>query len=353
MNPLVFADEWNTDAALLERSWPKPGMHCILSEQDEGIIINGEWLGQWAHPWQVSCSYEFAEDGTGTWVAQLRPGFVNGRDAHMAMPEGWPEKGLPARDVPLTDEIEPYLPLAGWRNPLTPAGISATLGGDIVYSAGEGYPPFFATIGVKPAAKGGTLGKTGAAEAEHDPRRTREIRAMDIVLSKPRPGTRLDVGVGEAIVEARIEKLDYVFVNDYVRLTEGRAKLRATSKHRPIPEQDLQGLYGTLLSAGDPQFDELKIATVWMVSPPDTPSDAVPDHTWTPMSQHFVFWNLMHATRVIPPKAPLPPLQLFIPLAGGIAQPIINGILSGINDRFAELSAFFGKGDTRGKFWSI
>ena len=28
-------------------------------------------------------------------------------------------------------------------------------------------------------------------------------------------------------------------------------------------------MYGTLLNAGDTQYDELKMATVWIVSPPD------------------------------------------------------------------------------------
>lgn len=128
--------------------------------------------------------------------------------------------------------------------------------------------------------------------------------------------------------------------------------MRATSKYRPPEEQSLALMYGTLLNAGDTQYDELKMATVWIVSPPDAAADGEPDETWTPYAQHFAFWNLQHTSRLIPPKAPNPPLQLFVPLADGVAQPIINALLSFVNDQNAEAEAFFNQADARGMFWS-
>jgi hypothetical protein len=65
--------------------------------------------------------------------------------------------------MPLTDEPAPYLPLSGWRNPLEPAGIEATLSGAIVVKIAERYLAFFAKLGVKPAANGGNISKPGAA----------------------------------------------------------------------------------------------------------------------------------------------------------------------------------------------
>ena len=94
--------------------------------------------------------------------------------------------------MPLTDDPTPYLVLGGWRNPLTPASVSASLSGQIIASAAEGCPKFFEKLGVKAAAKGGDVTKAGALEGEFDETRTREIRAMDVVLSKARIGTRLD-----------------------------------------------------------------------------------------------------------------------------------------------------------------
>ena len=236
--------------------------------------------------------------------------------------------------------------------PLLPAGVSASLSGQISAAPAEGYPKFFEKLGVKPAAKGGDITKSGALEREADETRTREIRAMDVVLSKARIGTRLQIDVHDPLVDAQTESISTVFLNDYLRTTGGRARLRAVAKYVPPQEQSLALMYGTLLNAGDAQYDDLKMATVWIVSPPDAAPDDEPDVTWTPYSQHFVFWNLQHASRLIPPKAPSPPLQLFVPLAGGVAQPVINALLSFVNDANAEAEAFFNQADARGIFWS-
>jgi hypothetical protein len=175
---------------------------------------------------------------------------------------------------------------------------------------------------------------------------------MDIVLSKPRIGTRLDIRVGDPVIDAQTQFIDTVFVNDHVRLTQGRARLRVTSKYVSDQEQTLPAMYGTLLRADDPQFDELHIATVWIVSPPDADAGAQPDHTWMAYPEHFVFWNLNHATRIVPPVAPQPPLTLRTGLAGGVGDRINDGLLSFINDHNAEAQAFLDQADARGHFWS-
>jgi hypothetical protein len=254
--------------------------------------------------------------------------------------------------VALTNEPTPYLVLRSWRNPLASGGIEATASGTIVAQAAEGYPPFFAKLGVKPAAIGGDISTAAALEPEDDSARTREIRATDIVLAKPRIGTRLDIRVGDPLIDAQTQLIDAVFVNDHLRSTQGRARLRATSKYVSEQDQSLPLMYGTLLRADDPQFDDLHIATVWIVSPPDVEADAQPDHTWTAYPQHFVFWNLNHATRILPPSAPQPPLTLRTGLAGGVGDRINDALLSFINDSNAEAHAFLNQADARGRFWS-
>ncbi|MEA3212430.1 MAG: hypothetical protein QOE70_5487 [Chthoniobacter sp.] len=355
---MIAADAWNKAVALAKRARPLRGLRCETKELANGVIVSGDASALWRHPWHINARYEFKDDGTGEWRAFVRPGFVNGRDAHFSMPADWPD-GKPLedeaaadRDVPLTNDPAPYLILGGWRNPLMPDSVSASLSGQIIAVAAEGYPKFFEKLGVKPAAKGGDVTKPGALEGEPDETRTREIRAMDVVLSKARIGTRLQIDLHDPLLEAQTESISTVFLNDYLRSTGGRAKLRAAAKYRPPEEQSLALMYGTLLNAGDAQFDELKMATVWIVSPPDVGEDTEPDETWTPYPQHFVFWNLQHASRLVIPKAPPAPLGLDLPLAGGVAQPIINGLLSFINDRNAEAWAFFNQADARGLFWS-
>ena len=355
---MIAADAWNKLGALVRRAWPLRGVGCALSQRASGVVVAGEGRSRWRHPWHISARFVFKEDGTGEWRAFIKPGFVNGRDAYIAMPADWPDGKVPEdgatddHDVPLTDDPTPYLVLGGWRNPLMPDSVSASLSGQIIAAAAEGYPKFFEKIGVKAAAKGGDVSKPGALEGEFDPARTREIRAMDVVLSKARIGTRLNIDVHDPQLDAQTESISTVFLNDALRATGGRAKLRAVAKYRPPEEQSIALMYGMLLNAGDAQFDELKMATVWIVSPPEAASDAVPDETWTPYPQHAVFWNLQHASRLISPRAPNPPLRLHTGLAGGIGDRINDALLSFVNDRNAEAEAFLGQADARGIFWS-
>ena len=142
---------------------------------------------------------------------------------------------------------------------------------------------------------------------------------MDVVLSKARIGTQLQIDVHDPLIDAQTDPISTVFLNDYLRTTGGRAKLRAVSKYVPPEEQGRALMYGTLLSASDAQYNDLKMATVWIVLPTDAGEDDEPDETWTLYSQHFVFWNLQHASRLIAPRAPSPPLQLHTGLAAASA----------------------------------
>ena len=83
------------------------------------------------------------------------------------------------------------------------------------------------------------------------------------------------------------------------------------------------------------------MATVWIVSPPGAASDDEPDETRTPYPQHFVFWNLQHASRLISPKAPSESLRLHTGLAGGVGDRINDALLSFVHDSNAEAEAFF------------
>ncbi len=77
-----------------------------------------------------------------------------------------------------------------------------------------------------------------------------------------------------------------------------------------------------------------------------------PDETWTPYPQHFVFWNLQHASRLIPSAAPSRTAAAYTGLAGGVGDRINDALLSFVNDQNAEAEAFFNQADARGMFWS-
>ncbi|MEA3210989.1 MAG: hypothetical protein QOE70_4046 [Chthoniobacter sp.] len=365
------------------RYWP--GINSGLRITPFGAAVHPRENGEWRHPWNVQMDYVGRE-----WCASINPGFVNGRPAFIDMPAEWigvqvatgeaqdrdfgvnpltgkpyfsdwvfkrgrgtsakGKSGGPGGPVRITNSPAPYLVLNAWRDPVAAGPLSATDDGELLAGRGEGYPPFFATVGVRAPFPGGAPGTVGKV----DPARTCEIRAMDLVLVQPRIGSRLNFTTGNPIATTATQNISTVYLNDYVTLHNGRARLRATRKHIPLAEQDIEAVFGTLLNNGDPQYDELRMATVWMVSPPAAGSEAVPDETWQPYVQHFVFWNLNHAPRNSPPEIHQETeFGLLVPLALGTAQGIINGILSVINGMLNEALAFLRQsGDTRGNFWN-
>src|SRR5204863_757875 len=139
---------------------------------------------------------------------------------------------------------QPYLLMGAWRNPVQPGGID----GEIL-KAGEGYPKCFVSLGVRAPAPGGEVGSS-ASLAPFDENRTREIRAMDVVLKIPRIGTRLEYQAGDPLIDAQTEFLQTTYLNDYFLSVGGRSLLSAVSKHTEPEALSLEGIYGLLLNDG-------------------------------------------------------------------------------------------------------
>ena len=68
----------------------------------------------------------------------------------------------------------------------------------------------------------------------------------------------------------------------------------------------------------------LHLATVYLLSPEDTPAGSEPGPDWTPHVKHRVFWNLVHAVNFEPPAARHENMTLFTGLAGGVADGLIQ-----------------------------
>lgn len=354
MNITIPAETWNGLIRDIVRARAVGGIGCETKQTASGCLITGSGGGQFRHPWQVSARWRYNDSIQplgGQWVANIWPGFVNGHDVTITekrKDEAAASAEKTTVEVPLTDEEPPELAIHGFRNPVAPGGVEASLSGDIIVKPGEGYPKFFDQLGVVPAAKGGSGFQ--AMEPEADPTRTRQIRACDIVLVTPRMATRQTVDVLDPFTLGQTISIDTVFDNNALRNARSRHWLIAPSKWRPPePPTPLDKLMGT---AVEPQTDEIKLATLWVVSPPDAGEDDEPDETWTPYPQHFVFWNLNQASRAQMPGRPPEPLRFFLPLAGGVAQPIINAILDPINDANNQISAFLNAADFTGLYWS-
>ena len=72
-------------------------------------------------------------------------------------------------------------------------------------------------------------------------------------------------------------------------------------KYKPIVEVDMGNL---LEGTPDPEFDAIKIATIYFLSPPGYSPDSPMDDTWTAFVKHDQFWNLCYAPQRIPDYAP-------------------------------------------------
>jgi hypothetical protein len=352
MKALLSAEVWNARLREVRRSRVIPGSGCTIKQTPNGCILGGAGTSPWRHPWQVSAQWSI--DPTiqplgGQWTATLWPGFVNAQDVTIEVEiASKPNEPKQPVQVPLTDDDPPQLILSSFRDPAAPGLPQASDVGDIIIPPGEGYPKFFDSLGVVPASKGGT--GLGALDSTPDPTRTRQIRASDIVLLTPRLATHQQVDVLDPGTDAQSVSISTVFDNTALINAKSPHWLIATAKWQPSMEPtDLDRLMGT---AVEPQTDEIKIATVWLVSPPDTGSDAEPDQTWTAYPQHFVFWNLNYASLAQIPAAPPKPLKLVTGLALGVADTLINGLLSPLNDAYAEISAMLNAANFSGRYWS-
>ena len=352
MSVIIKAETWNDLIRVVLRARVVAGIGCETKQTSNGCILSGSGTGRWRHPWQVSARWRYDDSIQplgGQWVGMVWPGFVNAGDVTIEVERATGTKGETKRvPVPLTDEDPPELELGGLRDPAAPAGVEASLDGDVIVKPGEGYPKFFEQIGVVPVAKGGK--GLEALDSQPDPIRTRQIRACDVVLITPRLAARQTVDVRDPLTDAQSVDISTAFDNTALRNAKSAHWLIATAKWTPpVGPTDLDKLMGT---AVEPQTDEFKLATLWLVSPPNAGSDAVPDETWTPYPQHFVFWNLNHASRAQMPGAPPQPITLHTGLLGGIADSIFNELLSPVNDAYAQISAYLNAANFTGLYWT-
>jgi hypothetical protein len=355
--PTIAARVWNSQVSKIRRARAVTGLGVRLWYTAKGIIVSlAGGREEFRHPWQMRGEWQpsAADPERLEFRVFVRPGFVTGRDVVIDM-QGRESRRLDSKSgqaierqhVRLTDPEPPFLVVGTWRNPIAAAGITATLEGELVALPGEGYPEFFARRGVRPASPGGNATEPGTIEAPFDAQRTRELRAADVVLVTPRTATATQVQPLDPLSQSATIELSSVFLNDAVR---GQPRHRLVCVPKFVPPREPSAVERLLGTYTEPQTDELRIGTVWMVSPPDAGADAVPDDTWQAYFQNVVFWNLNHATRNEVPDAPQPPtrLQTGIPWADFFG----NLQLQQSNDILAQVGAYLAGGDFSGIYWT-
>jgi hypothetical protein len=317
MRPRISAHVWNRLLDELVRWWP--------------LGFDAAEVGQWRHPWFTAARWNAEER---RWEARVKPGFVNGLDPTVRVLDARGE----SRDVGLTETPGPVVPLVSFRTP-------------------QPTPDFFVPLGVAktPAVDGGALleaaqsgGPVAVAGLLGEAMPTRLLRACDLVLHQPRARTEIDVvtdGLGGAAGTGAQFRVRYVG-------SVGRSYLRPTSLYQPTVTGDLASLVqGTLTDAGE---DTRLVATVFFLGPEGVLNPDVPvDETWTPFVKHGLFWNLAYSSPSLLYLPDSAGLRIDVPLAAGVATPVINQLLSQVNDANSALAQFLAARRAEGRFWSV
>jgi hypothetical protein len=117
----------------------------------------------------------------------------------------------------------------------------------------------------------------------------------------------------------------------------------------PVPDSAMALLEGMT----DPEYDLIKVATIYFLSPEGTEPGAELDSTWEPFVQYDIFWNLAHSPQSLPDPTPIDPLRFITPLGLGIANLPIAMILSPYNDMLNRAIQILKSRNLAGRFWSL
>jgi hypothetical protein len=300
----------------------------------------------WRHPWYSSMRWDAEAEA---WTVSVRPGWCESptgnpsptmatiarlaRETAQAQGIDDPEAAVEAR---IEDEPQLMIPASTWRR----VGTDAT-------GSTETVPQALLDLGV--VAPGRLLqtdsGLVTAVEGLlTDRAQARLARAVDLGLQHGREVVSLTPEEGpDGVTELRVN-----FAR--ARPKDPRMVMR---KEWPDPETEPASYLpvgGAVIA--DEGVDELRIATLYLVSEPGAPDGSEPDGTWRPVVVHRVKRNVAYEvigpdTRVLEPLR-FPWLGQGLGLGAGAG--IIDGLAGDLRNRAAELDAVLSGLRTRGRF---
>jgi hypothetical protein len=216
----------------------------------------------------------------------------------------------------------------------------------------EAVPEMFLNMGVKPESANfiGNL-NTGIQIVEtpdDDPGESPILRACDVALYLDRPSAKVEVMRGVGALDGYNSILTII----YNRSAHARDHpwLDLTPKYRPRTEVDLGDF---LQESTDPEFDTIKVGTVYFISPPGASPEDPMEETWNAFAKHDLFWNLAHAPQRIPDPTPIEPLRLRTGLMAGMADIIFADLLALNSDAFLSAAQILRNRNLAGRFWSL
>jgi len=354
---------------LKERAPARPlaGANMRLSTSWAGVSFSAPTGSRWRHPWFTQPRWDA---DARRWVATVKPGFVNGNapvvqmtiaEARAAADQGYGKNPLSGEDyfsAWIFDHPKEAFPSFILDVPLyfSPA-LPLTFRGIGFDAPGSAVPQFFRDRGVNaapPTLEDNLL--SGAPENLDDagpPKGNRLLRAADIILHQPRTGLTSNVSMEPGIVTGVsnvTQTLSLLSPSPADRL-----KVYCTSdfSEEQAAASGIDPLSGDFT---EQTFDEIPVATVYLLSPPNTAPGTAPDATWTPFVQHNLFWDLNYAQPAFSPVSNTQNalgdlLGVATILGGGTAAIGINFATASINDAFQTALNILQGNSMTGSFW--
>ena len=232
---------------------------------------------RWVHPWTIVPEWS---DIVGQWVFRIRPGFVNGVEPEIStlamlasertlsrIEEETGKRPEKNQSVDALITESPQIIVTGTRiigKGANPELASISMSGNVAVEF-EGVPEFFIQFGVtkETVVFQGNL-NSGIQEVQYQSADAPPLlRACDVVLYVDRAAAKLDVIKGNPLMDS----YSALLVINYGRSTPARERpwLDVTAKYTPRAELELGNL---LEGTPDPEFDAIKIATIYFLSPP-------------------------------------------------------------------------------------
>ena len=335
--------------------------HKLLDSVAHYLPISFDYTaaGNRPHPWQMQAQY-YTDPLTNVsyWRASLSPGLVNGfppkipmklSDAPLEAKERIrleniknnkpAAKGADRVDVYLDEQAAVKLSFRKIGSDADPESISGNAISGNVTGVFEKVPDFFKRLGVSDA-------NTNLLAEKSETKRL--LLACDIVLNQPRVSLTNSISISAESVDTTLVSINPGFLSPADR----EATVTALPKYVVSTETtNFADLFFQRFV--DNSTDMLHLSTVYLLSPVLPILDAENLGSWQPFIKYNCHHNLVHATKQIERRDEFVPLSLVVPLAGGVAQPIIDYILA-VNNFFAQAALdFYQQRNLAGKFYAV
>lgn len=338
-----------------------PGCGTRIDRAPGGMAISlARADTRWRHPWYCGPTWVEADR---SWHAVVTPGFVNGRcptvrttrEKALAAARATWYSGLVSatsgrRDIARAAELAAGGATAGEtagdEDVDMPLYQGPPLRLELRSVSGEPAPEFFRRRGVGDPPQIDGEGRIDRdALSDHQPGRL--LKASDIVLHVPRAGLTSTITIEPGLATGQ---------SNVTQRLGTRPPAAGTRLHLwSVPEFDaadferkIDPLTGMFEEA---TYDELHLATVYLLSPPGLWWGTDPDHRWTPYVRHRVFWNLCWDQKILQAQRSADGLSMVVPLAAGAGQLAVNFVTAGLNDAYNMALNIIAGQSMAGRFW--